>query len=843
MRETNKESVDNIGIMQGFLDMFEDAKEDDGEEGEEGNEGEGDESSMERRPDSPEILMNNLRGDMRSIDARRDELADLVGYAAASETPEPVLAMLQPILAQQGGLGALPQSGPMAQGPQPPMGGLPGMPPGGAPAAAPSPPQQGGIAELPLPGGAPPEGMSPPTGMPPVGMAHGGLVQRFQEGSDEEGVTPVADASSGAMYDPTLRDALRARIEQTLAQTPKDVPSIEALYTAKLPTYRQLLGENQQTTQAQMLFDLGQRALGYAANVDERGRPMRGSQLSRLAGAFQGLPATIGARVAEFEKGERAIKTAALSSAEKEAQRIQELNQRLQQSQDRLLGVLSGQAVKETADERRDRLQRDTLAAKANLEDVRQQALNLRAQLRSDTQRFSTEVNNLTKADMKRQELENKLQTTTMSLEAKQVIANELNQVNLQIANMRDALGREKIGSTERIEQARNVNRLEQEAARIEGQLKLATLNNEARSQLQADRLAVVERLAIARNELEKGIADDRNLTSRLNTLDNNARALQVVMERGQASMMPGFGKGLTGTQLNIFTQLAPSFAANTLGENGDRMFEAAVTDYINRNTSTTTDPVTGERLTRTVTLPRFVITALQARDRGDLIPQQGPVAMPAAGGIPSAAPGAVPGPQPAPGTQPPPGRRPLDTRPLSLSPEEQANTFFNLAGKGTGPIAVGAAMISKFPGLGDIAPDQQTATTFLRVAANQINRSLSVGDRFTESERKQIQDQLDALPQFIDNPTAYRNRLLGLDNLLGSLEQRAIRSYNSPTMNVADIRKAAANFEEVRNLRAQLGMPPRIENNAEGQASYNALPAGAYFIFNGTIRQKNAPR
>jgi hypothetical protein len=34
-----------------------------------------------RTPDSPEILMNNLRGDMRSIDARRDELADLVGYS------------------------------------------------------------------------------------------------------------------------------------------------------------------------------------------------------------------------------------------------------------------------------------------------------------------------------------------------------------------------------------------------------------------------------------------------------------------------------------------------------------------------------------------------------------------------------------------------------------------------------------------------------------------------------------------------------------------------------------------------------------------------------------------
>jgi hypothetical protein len=272
-------------------------------------------------------------------------------------------------------------------------------------------------------------------------------------------------------------------------------------------------------------------------------------------------------------------------------------------------------------------------------------------------------------------------------------------------------------------------------------------------------------------------------------------------------------------------------------------MFETAVVDYINRNTTSTTDPVTGERFSRVPTLPRFVVTALTARGRQDLIPQSGQVPLGAPTvGAPAA--GAAPGaPAPAPGTVPPPGRKPLDTRPLSLTPEEQQFTFFNVAEKGTGPIAIAGSMISKFPGLGNLAPQEQTAKTFLSVAANQINRSLAVGDRFTESERQQIQNQLDALPQFIDNPTAYRNRLLGLDNLLGNLEQRAIRSYNSPTMNVADIRKAAANFEEVRNLRAQLGMPPRINNDQEGQAAYSALPAGAYFIFNGTIRQKNAPR
>jgi len=109
------DDVENTGIMQGFMDSMADEGDDEGDDDPQ--------AMMDRRPDTPEILMNNLRGDMRSVDARRDELADLVGYQAARETPDQVLAMLQPVLAQQGGggIGALPQSQDMAQGPQPPM--------------------------------------------------------------------------------------------------------------------------------------------------------------------------------------------------------------------------------------------------------------------------------------------------------------------------------------------------------------------------------------------------------------------------------------------------------------------------------------------------------------------------------------------------------------------------------------------------------------------------------------------------------------------------------------------------------------------------------------------------
>jgi hypothetical protein len=104
LQMVDDDQVENVGIMSGFMDEIDELLEEiSGEEQEEGDDADM-ARMMARTPDSPEILMNNLRGDMRSIDARREELADLVGFREAEETPEGVLALLQPILAQQAAL-------------------------------------------------------------------------------------------------------------------------------------------------------------------------------------------------------------------------------------------------------------------------------------------------------------------------------------------------------------------------------------------------------------------------------------------------------------------------------------------------------------------------------------------------------------------------------------------------------------------------------------------------------------------------------------------------------------------------------------------------------------------
>ena len=102
MQIVEDDEIENVGIMDGFMEGIEGLMDEISEaEGVAVDSDEDMSEIMDRRPDSPEVLMNNLRGDYRSVDARREELADLVGYNAATETPDDVLALLQPVLAQQ----------------------------------------------------------------------------------------------------------------------------------------------------------------------------------------------------------------------------------------------------------------------------------------------------------------------------------------------------------------------------------------------------------------------------------------------------------------------------------------------------------------------------------------------------------------------------------------------------------------------------------------------------------------------------------------------------------------------------------------------------------------------
>ena len=309
------DEVENVGIMSGFMDDIEELMEEISEAEMNGVE-EGDDADMarmmNRTPDSPEILMNNLRGDMRSIDARREELADLVGMRQAEETPEGVLALLQPVLAQQDAMAAMPMPMPMP---------APQMPP---PPMPPMPAQPAGIESITV----------DETVVP--AMYKGGSVQNFNRGSGQMGVTPAQSMSpSGVRYyangtpeegvvssgrfspaavasaDQYIKTLLEA---QPSAPTTTDLPTMMGQEAALYETLG--LGTPKEATQAQMLFDIGQAALQFGSNVGGDGQPMRGSAAARLAQVAGPLAGRIGARAGEMSKEARALKMLALQSAQ-----------------------------------------------------------------------------------------------------------------------------------------------------------------------------------------------------------------------------------------------------------------------------------------------------------------------------------------------------------------------------------------------------------------------------------------------------------------------------------------------------------------------------------------------
>ena len=177
------------------------------------------ENYEDRSPENLEIIANNLRGDMRSMDERYLELAQMVGESAF-ETPEEVVALMQSQMGQQ----QPPQSAAPAPTQQP--GGIAAL--GGA--TAPQAPQgiMQGVAEPGMEQQMPQPGMEQP-----MQMAQGGMVYR-QMGSPPTGeVAPGRRAlgfmrfmEPGSIPDPRTMDPRSVPIPKVqLQQTPSMAPS------------------------------------------------------------------------------------------------------------------------------------------------------------------------------------------------------------------------------------------------------------------------------------------------------------------------------------------------------------------------------------------------------------------------------------------------------------------------------------------------------------------------------------------------------------------------------------------------------------------------------------------
>ena len=234
-----------------------------------------------------ETIMNTIRGDEASVEERYQELAGIVGEEDAMQTPESVLTLVQPAIvmgAVDQGIGGLAQEE-MTQ------------------------PVQGAMAQGIMSTVAPPQPAAPGPemmgGPPPVNFNQGGLVRRgdnqpvkmMQAGGD-----PFADAQG------RLGELARERM---------------AVREGLIGDPAGRLQEQKDLTKSQMLFDIANTALAFAAPMQGETAGLSAAERLAMAAQQTQLPQTIGARAAqlgEFKTGlakeKQALQLAALGSAE-----------------------------------------------------------------------------------------------------------------------------------------------------------------------------------------------------------------------------------------------------------------------------------------------------------------------------------------------------------------------------------------------------------------------------------------------------------------------------------------------------------------------------------------------
>jgi len=187
------------------------------------------ENYEDRSPENLEIIANNLRGDMRSMDERYLELAQMVGESAF-ETPEEVVALMQSQMGQQG-------TPPTGQAPAPSAGGVAAL---GAP-PMPSAPQgiMQGVAEPGMEQQMPQPGMEQP-----MQMAQGGMVYR------QLGSPPTGEVAPGRRALGFMRFMEPGSIPDPRTMAPRSVPIPQVQVAKTIPMYGLLTGEGAQFLQS-----------------------------------------------------------------------------------------------------------------------------------------------------------------------------------------------------------------------------------------------------------------------------------------------------------------------------------------------------------------------------------------------------------------------------------------------------------------------------------------------------------------------------------------------------------------------------------------------------------------
>jgi hypothetical protein len=157
--------------------------------------------------------------------------------------------------------------------------------------------------------------------------------------------------------------------------------------------------------------------------------------------------------------------------------------------------------------------------------------------------------------------------------------------------------------------------------------------------------------------------------------------------------------------------------------------------------------------------------------------------------------------------------------------PDEK--TVFNmvLQRNVTGPINATFRAVAGMPVIGPelAGMDETEAKSFVISTVQELNAALRTNPRFSDTERKELKNELDVLPKVFDNEEAFIARMRGLDSRLQNLFSNQMRLLKSDDSYEDQKKEARQKIADIHDVRRNLGLPIFVQNTKDPRVPYLA--------------------
>lgn len=300
----------------------------------------------------------------------------------------------------------------------------------------------------------------------------------------------------------------------------------------------------------------------------------------------------------------------------------------------------------------------------------------------------------------------------------------------------------------------------------------------------------------------------------------------------------PAFGSSLQGRALSFVQGNAVAYANGMLSPDQARMFEMSYTEAYKPIEKQ--DPESGLWTKIRPSVPAFV---KQAMSRGSAI---------YGGGLRSAPPAAAPA-APAAAPAAPMGGAPMATAPAAAQAApaaqqaapaaQQDRSIWSRSENIAGVQASAMQAAGRVPVIGEavdgggvFAQDRQ----FADASSKSLIRALSNSGRYAVGEMQSIEKEVSISGSTFDNPAAYKQRLIGIDEALAKRVKDAQSDLTNPKISIEKRRQANDVIAEITNFRQTLGVPPRVNSVKE---ALDLAPGSEFIDPTGKVRVVPAQR